>query len=226
MHLQALAQNAAVAADIKLLVDPAGSTDIRDLADTATGNFVQGRQGDVTPLDLVSPNSHQILLQTIEIQTNIVNRAFLMTSGAVRDSERTTAREVEVTANELETALGGAYGRFTEELQKPIVNILLGSLELPSEIEIEPIIITGLDALSRQNDLTNIQRFVQDAALLAQVNPAQAQEIVARIDIDTYLREAVAARNVPAGLLRPEEEVQAELQRIQEQQMAQQGAPV
>ena len=54
--------------------------------------------------------------------------AFLLNASVIRDSERTTAEEVRMTAQELQDSLGGIYGVLSQEFQLPLVKRKLALL--------------------------------------------------------------------------------------------------
>ncbi|MBX9279900.1 portal protein, partial [Klebsiella pneumoniae] len=80
--------------------------------------------------------------------------------------ERVTAEEIRYVASELEDTLGGVYSILSQELQLPLVRVLLKQLqatqqipELPKEA-VEPTISTGLEAIGRGQDLDKLERCI------------------------------------------------------------------
>ncbi|WP_416142558.1 portal protein, partial [Escherichia coli] len=78
--------------------------------------------------------------------------AFMLNSAVQRTGVRVTAEEIRYVASELEDTLGGVYSILSQELQLPLVRVLLKQLqatqqipELPKEA-VEPTISTGLEA--------------------------------------------------------------------------------
>jgi hypothetical protein len=79
-----------------------------------------------------------------------------------------TAEEIRYMAQELETGYGGIYSNLSQELQLPLVSLLMDRLEkkdvnsppLPRKY-IKPAITTGLDAIGRGNDRTRLSQFLR-----------------------------------------------------------------
>ena len=92
--------------------------------------------------------------------------AFMLNSAVQRTGERVTAEEIRYVASELEDTLGGVYSILSQELQLPLVRVLLKQLqatqqipELPKEA-VEPTISTGLEAIGRGQDLDKLERCI------------------------------------------------------------------
>ena len=97
----------------------------------------------------------------------------MLNSAVQRTGERVTAEEIRYVASELEDTLGGVYSILSQELQLPLVRVLLKQLqatqqipELPKEA-VEPTISTGLEAIGRGQDLDKLERCVTAWAALA-----------------------------------------------------------
>jgi hypothetical protein len=207
-------------ADLKKLVNPSGLTDIEDLVRSEFGAYVQGRADDITIPQSNKSADYQIVDKGIEGFTRRIARAFLLGSAVVRDSERTTALEVQQQANELETSLGGVYSRLAEDLQAPLASLAM--LEINTELSksngVTPMIITGMEAISRFKDMDNFKMWLSDLALTQQLPP----EILQRLDINAIGEYSAAARGLEAGkFVKSEEQVQAEQQAMMQQQMSQ-----
>ena len=149
----------------------------------------------------------------------------MLGSAVTRDAERVTAREIDKDIQELEMAFGGIYSRFTHEWQQPVANMLLAKQKITVRKEtIYPVIITGMDTLSRFGQVQNFQTFIQVLAMTAQI-PEKQQE---KID-DTRLMAWVGNNtNVPymEFVKTPEQlqqEVAAQQQQVQQMQAAQTG---
>ena len=86
----------------------------------------------------------------------------MLNSAVQRNAERVTAEEVRFMAQELETSLGGVYSILSQELQLPLIKILIFRMEkqgrmpvFPKNV-IKPQIITGMEALGRGQDLNKL----------------------------------------------------------------------
>lgn len=176
---QAEVDVAAVAADIKFLVDPASVIDVDELNNSPSGTYHSGKPTDVQALQINKQMDMQTVEQILERLTQNISEAFLLQSGMTRDAERVTATEVQSNANELNTQHGGIYSRFAEEWQYRTAILMLKriKIDLGANKTINPVIITGLDSLSRAGDLDNLRAMVSDLQLLAQVPPSIQQVI-------------------------------------------------
>ena len=152
--------------------------------------------------------------------------ALLVQSAAVRDSERTTAYEVEQVVRELEGVLGGMYAPIADEQQQPLAHRTLHQLRkdkyaIPVPEDWYSVVVqTGIAALSRaqqKSKLLGLAQVIQQVSQAAQADPALADKVDVSVLIDTYRRyESI---NIP-GLIRSEEEV-AQRQQARQQQQAQ-----
>ena len=105
----------------------------------------------------------------IERITRDISQAFLLNSSVPRDAERVTAEEIRFVAQELETAHGGVYSRFSEEWQYRVAVLILGRIDLKINASIRPQILTGLENLSRSGELDNLVTFIKHLSLLNEV---------------------------------------------------------
>lgn len=218
----AMVRGAAIAADIKFLVDPAGSTDVKDLNASESGAYVPGRKDDIYCLQVDKANDWNMVLQIMQAYEKRIGLAFLLGSAVTRDAERVTAEEIRHQANELETSLGGVYSRLAEDLQLPLAFLLMTSskLSLGDAGEVEPSIVTGMDSLSRNGDLEALQLFFQDLAILANL-PEPVQR---RLKFGEVMALYGAARGVKyEKFMKDEATVEAEIQ-AERKAMAQQTA--
>lgn len=164
---------------VKGMVDPAGVTDVSELNNTANGQWCSGREADVS---LVQYSELQQALASLEAyidkKERRLSKAFLMDSAGVRNAERVTAEEIRLVARDLEMALGGVYTRLAQTFQLPVTKLLLVKIDFKIKgNKVEPIITTGLSALSRSGDLDAYRFFVQDASLIAQLDPEVRAEL-------------------------------------------------
>lgn len=168
-----------VIAQIKGLLNPAGLTDVNELNNTPNGQWCSGREEDVNMLSFPDLNDKLAALEAyIDKKERRLSKAFLMDSAGVRDAERVTAEEIRLVARDLEMSLGGVYTRLAQTFQLPIARLLLQKIDFKIKgEEVEPIITTGLSALSRSGDLDSYRLFVQDASLLASLDEAVRAEL-------------------------------------------------
>ena len=219
---QSMIVGAAIAADIKFLVDPTGATDYKELNNSPSGSYVAGREQDISALTTDKQNDFQFVSTLINQYEKRIGLGFLLGSAVTRDAERVTAEEIRFQAQELETGLGGQYSRLAEEFQLPMTYILLKDIDFSIEGQtdkIEPIIITGLESLSRNSEVDKLRLFMQDMAGVNALPP----EMLRWMKMDQIAAIFGTARSVDyQDFMKSAEEVQAEVQ--QEQQQALQVA--
>ena len=127
-------------------------------------------------------------------------------------------------AQELETSLGGAYSRLAIDFQMPMAYWLMAIIKMNIDgTDVEPSIVTGMDALSRGGDLDNMKLFLADCAALGNINPI----VLARMKIDNVITGFATGRRInPGQYVKSEGEVaqeQAQQQAQQQEQMAAQA---
>lgn len=216
-----------ISAKVLFLVNPACQTNIKQLVKADNGAFVKGRQEDIVPMQLNKALDMQVVATTIQDITTRVSRAFLLNSSVQRQGERVTAEEIRYMANELEATLGGVYALLSQELQLPLVSCVFNQMQsqglLPpiggqgSPVEIEPTIITGVDALGRGQDAANL---TQAIGLFAQLG----DQIMGTINFNNLAMRIFTAYHIDAtGLVKSPEEMQMEQQAAMQQYAEQQG---
>lgn len=173
-------------------------------------------------LQFQNNNGMQLCAAELERQTRDLSQAFLMGASTVRDSERTTAFEVRRMTEELEGTLGGVYSQLNQDMQQNRLTRLIVQMkqnkQLPSWPDglVEPVILTGLETLGREQDITRVQTALQ---FIQGLPP----EILTYVKFDTLLSKAFYGLNLPDAV-RTQEEVQKIQQEQQQQQAMQQGA--
>lgn len=217
---------AAVAADVKFLVDPAGQTNPSDLNNAETGEYVYGREEDIAAFTVDKNNDWQIVNALIGAIEKRLGLAFLLNSAVTRDAERVTAEEIRFQAQELEGSLGGVYSRLAEDLQLPISKIAIQANKAALPLDgIELVILTGMESLSRTTELEQVLGFINDLALLAQI-PDEAR-------IRLRMNDVMAIMAMGRGLDRTkfledeqvvQQRIQAGIQQQQQMAMQQQAA--
>jgi hypothetical protein len=103
---------------------------------------------------------------------------------------------------ELESSFGGTYSMLAPSIQKPVANWMLASADTPlAGTDLDVVIITGLDALSRNGDLENLKQGIATLAgfmnvpegLLNRMKWQDLAEFVAQV------QQAAAAQNAAAS---------------------------
>lgn len=167
---RALAEGVVAAADVKFLINPASVIDVEAMNKARSGTYHAGREGDVVAIKSDKHLDFESVRKLIEDYTRQIAQGFLLNSAVTRDAERVTAEEIRWQAQELETAYGGVYSRFTEDWQLPVANLVLSKQQIRfGEDTIYPIIVTGLDTLSRLGDIDNFRMFMDDLSIVNNV---------------------------------------------------------
>jgi hypothetical protein len=207
----------AIAADIKFLINPASMLDVDELVRSDSGSYHPGKEGDIWIPEI----GKRIDLATIDAKIQALEReiaqAFLLNSAVTRDAERVTAEEIRMQVQELETSHGGIYSRLAAEWQTPMVGLVLKRIDFDLGKEFVPQIITGMESLSRNGDLENMQLFIADLANTANI-PERFQR---RLDESKFISTIGALRNVEyESFLKSDEQVEQEDQLAMQQQAA------
>lgn len=219
---EALADGAILASQFRWALNPTGMTRPEDFQNAENGSVIPGNAND---LGLIFANIGQQLgtvLTISQVYERRLGAGFLMNSAVTRDAERVTAEEIKLQAQELESTLGGVYSRVARDIQIPIANWLLKKANLSIKgTKIRPVVITGLDALSRNADLERLLQFLSNITSLSQIPP----------QVRLRLQESNVITDIAAGLgintkryVASDDEVQQRLAQLQ-QQTAQGGDP-
>ena len=216
----------AIAADIKFLVNPTSTIDVEALNNSESGSYHSGAEGDVTTTQVNKAVDMQMVEGMVQRLEQQIAAAFLLQSALTRDAERVTAEEIRQNANELDIAHGGVYSRFAEEWQYRTAVLMLKRIkvDLGSGKQIDPVIITGLDSLSRAGDLDNLRLLISDLSLLEAV----PEEIRAGIDPTKFIAYCAIRRGVaydsftksPAQMAQEQQEAMAMQQQMQQGEAA------
>lgn len=202
---EAQSDGAILASQFKWLVSPSGMTRPEDLSGAQNGAVIPGVEGD---LHLAYANIGQQLQTVLAISQDYQRRlgaGFLLSSAVTRDAERVTAEEIKLQVMELESSLGGVYSRLALSIQQPLALWLIRRAKVNIQgTKIEPTVITGLDAISRNGDLERMRTFLGDAAALDNIQPATR----AKLNENNILSDMAAGNGVDKGryILRPEEQ--------------------
>lgn len=199
----------AAAAKIIWLERPNSSTDVEAIEEAESGEIVTGNPEDLTALQLEKYPDFKVAKETVNDLTLRLSHAFLLTTGTVRDAERVTAEEIRMQAQELEDVLGGVYTVLAQELQLRIVRRLLAQLrksgdfpELP-EGSVEPVIVTGFDALGRGHELNKYRAYFADMQSL------YGEQIMQRFDDEKVAKLMATHHNVDIdGLLKTDQQLE------------------
>lgn len=165
---EAILDYTTIVTDIKTLVNPAGQTDVKEIAQAKSGAYVYGKEEDLFVHTANTGQAADFLNARFDNISRRIASAFLLTSQVTRDAERVTAEEIRQQAHELESSLGGVYSRLASELQLPLATRLMAKVD-ETFSKIEPVIVTGFESLSRNSDLDNMRAFMNDLAIFTNV---------------------------------------------------------
>ena len=224
---QAVVEGAAAAARVLFLVNPNGTTRAKVIAESPNGAIVSGNANDVSVLQLQKAADFSIAKATMMTIEERLAFAFLLNSSIQRNAERVTAAEIRFMAQELESSIGGTYSILSQEFQLPLVELLVERMsatrrlpKLPKKI-VKPVIVTGIEALGRGNDLNKLDLFV--AGVGQSLGP---QAVAQYINIDVYLSRRATAIGIDVeGLIKTPEQLAAEKQQAQMMQMTSELGP-
>ena len=220
---QMMIEYSAIAAKVIFGIKPGSPIEVDELEEAENGGVVVGNlEADVSRLSVDKQADLQIPMKMVEDITRRIAAAFLLQSTTTRDSERTTALEIQYLARELEDALGGIYSIISQEFQLPLVNLLMQDMKFDLGDMVKPTITTGLSALGRTQDLEKLRQL---NSLLAEVNP---EYVIKYLNMEEYLKRMGAALSIKDvnSLFVSKEEVAEETQGLTDAGVPNMAQPV
>tara|TARA_R110000824_G_scaffold112137_7_gene261113 strand:- start:2570 stop:4102 length:1533 start_codon:yes stop_codon:yes gene_type:complete len=224
---QAIVEGSAASAKLLFMVAPNGVTRKSRIAQASNGAIIEGMAGDVTTLQTQKHADFRVAFETINQISERLNYAFMLTESAIRKAERVTAEEVRLVTQAIERQLGGIYSVLSQEFQLPLVKILMTRMTADKKIPslpkgfVQPVVVTGVEALGRGQDLNKLDSFI--AGIGQVLGPETVQQYV---NISEYLKRRAASLGLDTdGLIKTEEQLQAEAQQAQQAQMTSQLGP-
>lgn len=216
---QLLIEASAVQARVLFGKVPGSQIDIDELNGAENGQFVYGDlENDIKSLRVDKNSDLQVPLQMVQDLIRRLEQAFLVASSVARESERTTATEIRYMASDLEETLGGVYSILSLELQKPLATLLLANSKIPMD-GIDAVIVTGIEALGRNNELDKLRQF---NAFLQELGSPEI--VLQRLNIDNYIATIGSSLSLDtSNLIKSNEQIQQEQAQAQEQALAQQA---
>lgn len=212
---EAMATGAASLLDVKHLVEPSSILDVVSMNRAPSGTYHYGGANDVNTIDKGDGKILGEVSQIIERKERAVGKAFLSISSQIRDSERTTAEENRLRAQELEKAHGGVFSTLALNLQKPMATLLLDDLNVSLEGSgINPIIVSGLDAMGRVSDNEKLLQLFNDLAIMAQIPP----EVLQRFKFAELIQFLANGRDVDVSKILLTEDEFIKMQQAAQQQ--------
>ena len=214
--MKAMVEGSAAAAKVVFLVSPSATTKPQSLALANNGSIIQGRPEDVSVVQVGKTADFRTVMEMIQNLTQRLSDAFLVLQ--VRQSERTTAMEVQATQQELNEQLGGIFGSLTTELLKPYLNrklhLLQRSKALPSLPKglVMPTVVAGLYGIGRGQDREALIQFVQTIA------QGMGPEAMAQyLNAGEFIKRLAASSGIDAlGLVKSEEQMGQEMDQMKQ----------
>jgi hypothetical protein len=210
--MQSIVEGSLAMAKLVLMVNPNGVTRADVLARANNGDVVSGNPADVAILAMDKSREFSFALQTVQMIERRLQFAFLTTEAIQRDAERVTAEEVRQMAEQLEQNQGGLYSILSQEMQLPLLRRVVNVMEANGELSntpsqfVEPQITTGMDSIGRGNDRARLTQFLQVVA--AALGP---EALAAYMKPAEVIRRMAASDGIdPKGLVKTQEELQAE----------------
>jgi hypothetical protein len=223
---QSLVEYGAAASKILPMVDPHGTTDPNDLM-KPSGTVIPGKEDDIGFMRVEKLADMRFVSEQADKISRRLEMAFMLNASVQRDAERVTAEEIRLIAQELEDSLGGVYSILSQELQLPLVKRVMLQMQaqqkLPKidERDARPEIVTGLEALGRNRDLARLEQLVAGVSEL--FGP---QEVAAWIKVGPFITRRATALGIDIeGVVRSEEEVNANKQAQQQQALLEKIGP-
>lgn len=219
---RAVTEGALVSAICKFLVKPGAAVTAKQFNEAKNGDCLTGNPEDITAVQVGKGSDLAVAEQRLQRVQARLATAFMLTDA--RDSERTTAEEVRLQAQQIENSLGSVYSILTTEFQYPYVARKLylltkagGLPKLPDDT-IKPVVSVGLAAVGRGNDLERHARFMQ--ILQQTITPEGTLQYLVPTELISRLAAAMGIDTV--GLIKSREQLEQEAAAAQ--QAAQQQA--
>jgi hypothetical protein len=159
----------------------------------------------------------EVLISKLESR---ISRTFLLLSTQQRSGDRVTATEIERDIQELESVLGGTFSVLSLTQLERRTTLLLEDMKAKKQFPdvgkdaLQPTILTGLEALSRERDVGRAQQ-------AGQIVQQFGEEGIRYVKLGVVLNKALVGLGIPEAV-RTDAEVQEEKQReaAQAQQLA------
>ncbi len=198
-----IVDTASVMARTIFLVNPntQHGTDVEKLNDAITGDYIAGHADDITVPQVGKNSDLRSLLEYMQILEQRLSQAFLLFTS--RNAERVTAQEIRQVSQQLEETLGGVYTLLADDLQKPLLSLLMKDLNIKLDKQIDPVITTGLEAIGRGNDANKLFQFLEGLQLVP--------EGWSKVNQGTVVERLAYSTGIALdGLLKTVEEIQQE----------------
>ena len=193
-QLKVVNESAVVASKTVFTVNPNGFTKYKDFVEASNGDAIIGQETDIGTIKSGKNYDMQTTLSLIQDYKKELAEAFLMGSASIRDAERVTAHEVQLVASELEASFGGIYTAISEDIQLPLVENAMSSLNIEGGDDVDVIITAGVEALGRNVELSKVNNLINELGLLA--NLVGAEAVAKDINVPAFLSSMVSNSGV------------------------------
>ena len=171
------------------LVSASAGTDIDDLQNAETGEYLRGDPDSVNAHESGDAMKLEQAAKEIERVFQRLAKAFMYQAN-VRDAERVTAYELQREAQEAENALGGVYSALSDGLQVPLAHVLMHEAKpeilagfISGEVKLD--VVAGIPALGRTSDVQNLLMAAQELATVIpiaqmdkRISPARVTDLI------------------------------------------------
>lgn len=220
-YSRALIQGMAAGSTFFMGCDPSGITDIDDVSGAQNGHWVGARAADIfviSPSATMNPQL-QVSNAAVEAMRKEVGQGFLLQTAAMPTGDRVTATAVRAVGNELETILGGTFSAIARDFMVPIIQrtvyLMIENNEIDQRLAdqfdeesgiLNVEILTGLQSLSRESDITKL---LQMGEMVRNLPP----EAAASFKWESYARALITSLGFDAdNWVLSAEEIQAQQQ--------------
>lgn len=207
---RALTEGALVSAICKFLAKPGAAVTAKQFNEAANGACLTGNAEDIVAVQVGKGGDLAVAEQRLQRVQARLATAFMLSD--IRDSERTTAEEVRLQAQQIENSLGSVYSILTTEFQYPYISRKLhlltkaGGLPPLPDNSIKPVVSVGLAAVGRGNDLERHARFMQ--ILQQTITPEGTLQYLLPTELISRLAAAMGIDTV--GLIKTQEQIAKE----------------
>lgn len=217
---KAVLQVSAVSSKLLLMVNPTAEVDVNKLSNAKSGDFILMKPDDVQALQFDKNNDLSVaynVMQTIEAR---LQKVFLMPSDALNNKQM-TATEIRFVAVQLETALGGVYSNMQNQLQLPLLRIVVNELtrkgvipEIPTtDGNVNIKIVAGFSGIGQSRDLENLN------GLVTLISNLGDDAVATYVNIGEMITRFANALNIDTqDLVKTQDEIQQEQQAQQQAQ--------
>lgn len=215
---------AAAMAWFLFFVNPTGHTKIKDVQEADSLAVLPGRADDVTSLTTQKGGDISVVSQEFQEASRRLGYAFAMHTSIQRPGERVTREEWVQMATELNQTMGGLYSDLAFGFQRWFVLRFIHLHEetdkslskLPGDL-IRVGVVTGIENIGQDTDLTNLKGLVGDV-----IEAGGPEAVMQVFDVKALTLRLASLRAVKTeGLIKTSEQADAEQQQATDMQQQQ-----